>query len=152
MKKLQDWLKEKGIWFKIIDRPETVHTAEAASAAGLDLKRVAKSLVLLTRKKDPILAIIPGNCRADKQKIRDALDLSKINMAPFDKAKNYSGYEPGATPPVHHKLKMRVIIDKRLLQYKSIYGGGGSRYKLVELKPQDVVEINNAIVADIIES
>jgi prolyl-tRNA editing enzyme YbaK/EbsC (Cys-tRNA(Pro) deacylase) len=46
---------------------------------------------------------------------------------------------------------MKVILDKKLMQYKSIYGGGGERTKLLELKTNDVIRLNNAIIADITE-
>ena len=52
---------------------------------------------------------------------------------------------------VNHKVKMKVILDKKLTQYESIYGGGGERTKLLELKTQDIIRLNNAVVADITE-
>ena len=72
-------------------------------------------------------------------------------MVPFEEAQDYSGYLPGATPMIHHKLKMRVIIDKGLLKYDTIFGGGGQRTKLLELKTDDVIKLNDAIVGDVIE-
>ena len=52
---------------------------------------------------------------------------------------------------VCHKIKMKTVLDKKLTQYESIYGGGGERTKLLELKTQDVIKLNNAIVAEITE-
>jgi len=46
---------------------------------------------------------------------------------------------------------MKVILDKKLIQYESIYGGGGKRTKILELKTKDVIRLNNAVVADITE-
>ena len=58
---------------------------------------------------------------------------------------------PGATPMVHHKIKMKVIIDEKLIKYDSIFGGGGLRTKLLELKTSDVVRLNKALIDDITE-
>jgi len=33
--------------------------------------------------------------------------------------------------------------------YETVYCGGGSRDKLLELKTSDIVRLNNAIIADI---
>jgi len=46
---------------------------------------------------------------------------------------------------------MRVIIDEKLTKYDSIFGGGGERTKLLELKTEDVIKLNDGIVADITE-
>jgi len=44
---------------------------------------------------------------------------------------------------------MRTVVDKSLLEHDTVYCGGGSRDKLLELKTEDIVKLNNAIVADI---
>ena len=149
--KLEDYLKENNIWHKFIDKPETIHTSDAAEKAGIELKRVTKSLILLNKDKNAILAIIPGNEKLSFSKLKKAVQSKKVRMVPFEDAKEYSGYLPGATPMVFHKLKMKVVIDKKLIQYKSIYGGGGTRLKLLELKTEDVIKLNNAIIEDITE-
>ena len=148
---LRDYLKREGIWYKFVDKPETIHTADAAAKAGIELKRVTKALVLLDHDKNPILGIIPGDCKLSFSKIKDAAGVKKIRLVPFEEAENYSGYLPGATPMVHHKMQMKVVLDKKLTQYESIYGGGGERTKLLELKTDDVIRLNNAIISDITE-
>lgn len=68
---------------------------------------------------------------------------------PFNQAKKISGYPPGGTPSVGHKTKMRVILDRSLLSYETIYCGGESRDRLLELKTKDVLRLNNAITAEV---
>lgn len=148
---LEEYLKKEGVWYKFVDKPETIHTADAAAKAGIELNRVTKALVLLDQDKNPILAIIPGDCKLSFSKVIEAIGAKKVRMVPFEEAEKYSGYLPGATPMVHHKVKMKVVLDKKLVQYESVYGGGGERTKLLELKTDDVVRLNNAIVADITE-
>ncbi|MBI5871721.1 aminoacyl-tRNA deacylase [archaeon] len=148
---LEIYLKQEGVWYNFVDKPETIHTADAAAKAGIELNRVTKALVLLDQDKNPVLAIIPGDCKLSFSKVKEAAGIKKIRLVPFEEAENYSGYIPGATPMVHHKIKMKVILDKKLMQYRSIYSGGGERTKLLELKTEDVIKLNNAIVADITE-
>jgi len=147
---LEKFLSDRKIWYRLIEKKETVHTADAASATGLDLKRVTKSLVLLNEKNEPFVVIIPGDCRLDYKKITTAIGFDKIHLCPFEEAHKYTGYDPGATPPLCYKVKMAAIIfDSKLLAYKTIFGGGGARNKVIELKTQDVISINDAIVADV---
>jgi prolyl-tRNA editing enzyme YbaK/EbsC (Cys-tRNA(Pro) deacylase) len=52
---------------------------------------------------------------------------------------------------VFHKSRMRVVMDTRLTRFDSIYGGGGTRTRLLELKVSDVIRLNDAILGDITE-
>jgi len=144
------YLKQNNVWFRIIEKETTVHTADAAAASGLPLNRVTKSLVFLA-DNSPILVIILGNCIVNKDKLKVAIDAKDVEIVPFDQSEKYSGYAPGATPPVHHKKIKKVVIDNRVMQYETVFGGGGSRTKLVELKSEDIQKLNNAIVADVAE-
>lgn len=144
------YLKANNVWFNLISKESTVHTTDAATAAGLPLERVTKSLVFLADEK-PVLVIIPGDCRVDKGKLKEVLTVRNVRLVPFGEAEKYSGYPPGATPPVCHKRIKLVVIDQRVMKFKTVYGGGGSRKKLIELKPEDIQKLNKAIVADVCE-
>jgi Cys-tRNA(Pro) deacylase len=148
---LKKYLEEEGVWHKFVDKPETIHTADAAEKAGIELNKVTKALVILDQDRNPILGIIPGDCKLSFSKVKEAAAAKKVRLVRFEEAENYSGYLPGATAMVFHKIKMKVILDKKLMQHKSIYGGGGERTKLLELKTEDVIRLNNALVADITE-
>jgi len=148
---LEKYLLENNVWHRFVDKPETIHTADAASLAGIDLHKVTKSLVVLDQDKNPILAIIPGDCKLSFDKVKAVTGAKKVRLVPFEEAENYSGYLPGATPMVCHKVKMKVVLDSKLKDFDSIYGGGGSRTKLLELKVQDIIKLNGATVGEISE-
>jgi Cys-tRNA(Pro) deacylase len=142
------YLEKNQIWHRILDKEETIHTTDAAAATGVPLERVTKSLVFLADKK-PILVIIPGTHRVDLRKLKNALNIQKVHIVPFSQVKEYSGYLPGATPPIRHKQIMDVVIDITVMHHETVYGGGGSRNKLIELRTQDIQQVNSAKVADI---
>jgi Cys-tRNA(Pro) deacylase len=148
-KDLIENLEEKKVWFKMIEKETTVHTADAAAATGIPLERITKSLVFLDENKLPVLVIIPGNCFVNEQKLKNVIG-SSVKLASFTEAEKYSGYPPGATPPVCHKIE-RVVIDERVMKYETVFGGGGSRNKLIEMKPEDIKKLNNAVVEDVAE-
>jgi len=148
---LQNFLEENKIWHRFINKPETIHTKDASLISGIDLHQLTKSLVLFDENNCLFLSIIPGDCKLNMEKIKSALKVKSLRLVPFEEAQNYSGYLPGATPMIFHKSKMKVILDKQLLSYENIYGGGGSRDRLLELKTSDVITLNNALVEDICE-
>jgi prolyl-tRNA editing enzyme YbaK/EbsC (Cys-tRNA(Pro) deacylase) len=97
------------------------------------------------------LLIVSGDRRVSLRRAAEALNTRNIQLLPFSETESVSGYPPGATPSVHHKTPMTVVLDRDLLTHETIFCGGGSRDKLVELRTQDILRLNNAVVADISE-
>jgi Cys-tRNA(Pro)/Cys-tRNA(Cys) deacylase len=147
---LEEYLKQNSVWHRFVDKPETIHTKDAALHTGIDLERITKSLVFLADGK-PVLVVVPGNSRVDMGKLRDLTKTRDVVLVSFEKAREYSGYDPGATPPINHKNITLTIIEKRLCDYKTIYGGGGVRNKLIELRPEDVIRLSEALIANVVE-
>ncbi len=148
---IETYLQENKAWHRFIDKPETVHTSDASLKTGIDLHKITKSLVVLNENRDPFLAIIPGDCKLSFNKMKNVTESRKIRLATPEEAESFSGYLPGATPMVHHKLEMSVIVDKKIAKYDTVYGGGGIRTKLLEMKVSDVIRLSKAVVADITE-
>ena len=146
---LEDYLKSQGIWHRFIPKPETVHTADAARVSGIELRKITKNLVFRVDDREYALLIVPGNRKVDLKRAAESLGAKKISLVPFDKSEAISGYPPGGTPSVGHRTRMRVVFDKSLQAFETIYCGGGTRDKLLELKTEDVIRLTGAIIADI---
>jgi Cys-tRNA(Pro)/Cys-tRNA(Cys) deacylase len=146
---LEKYLIQNNIWHNFILKQETVHTADAAKASGVDLHRLTKNLVSETNQGEHVLLIISGDMKVDLKAAAKALKVGNIRLVPFNKAEEISGYPPGGTPSIGHKTKMRVVIDEDLLKFETIYCGGGSRNRLVELRTKDMMKLNDSVVAKI---
>ena len=44
-KDLEEYVTNAGVWHRFVEKPETVHTAIASRATGIDLNRITKKLV-----------------------------------------------------------------------------------------------------------
>jgi len=146
---LEEYLKKSGVWYRFMDKPETVHTADASHATGIELSTITKNLVCKTSDGSYALLVVPGNRRVSLQKAAQALNTRNIQLLGFNEAEAISGYPPGGTPSLHHKTAMSVVIEKDLLSNEKIFCGGGSRDRILELKTEDVVRLTHALTADI---
>ncbi len=146
---LEAYLEENGIWHRFIEKSETVHTADASEATGIDLHRITKNLVSKTRKGDYALLVVPGDSRVDLKAAAKALGTKNVRLMPFSEAETISGYPPGGTPTIGHKTPMKVILDEELAGFETFYCGGGSRDRLLELRVDEVKRLTDAIVAKI---
>ena len=148
---LEDYLKENGVWHRFLAKPETIHTADASRETGIQLNRITKNLVCKTSDGDYALLIVPGNRKVNLRKAAQALNTRNVRLLGFDEAETVSGYAPGGTPSVYHKTRMNVVLDMVLLDQETVFCGGGSRDRLLELNTQDVIRLDNATVTDISE-
>lgn len=146
---LEEYLKSQGIWYRFISKVETIHTADAARVSGIELRRITKNLIFRADDRDYALLIVPGDKKVNPKRAAEALGATKVSLVPFDQSEAISGYPPGATPSVGHRTKVRVVIDKSLLDLETIYCGGGSRDRLLELRTQDVIRLTGALIAGI---
>ncbi|MFB0502668.1 MAG: aminoacyl-tRNA deacylase [Candidatus Bathyarchaeia archaeon] len=147
---LEGFLRKNGIWHRMIPKLETVHTTDAADVTGIALHRITKNLVSVTDAGEYVMLIVPGDRKINLKSAAQALNVRNVRLVPFDQAEGISGYPPGGTPSIGHKTKMRTLVDESLLEYETVYCGGGSRHKLLELKVADIIRLNNAEVAKII--
>jgi len=148
---LATYLKRNHIWHRFLGKPETTRTADASAATGIELHRITKNLVCRTSDGRYALLILQGDRRVNLQRAAQALGARNVQLLGFNEAEAVSGYAPGGTPSIHHKTTMSVVVDKGLLSSDTIFCGGGSRDRLLELKTEDVLRVNNAIVSDISE-
>jgi Cys-tRNA(Pro)/Cys-tRNA(Cys) deacylase len=116
---------------------------------GLELRRVTKNLVAIDSQGRYVLLVVPGDRKVDLKATAEALGVEHIRLVPFEKAEEISGYPPGGTPTVGHRTKMLVLMDKSLLAFETLYCGGGSRTRLLELRTEDILRLTEAKVASI---
>lgn len=146
---LDEYLRRQGVWHRFVPKRETVHTADASMATGIDLHRITKNLVSVTDAGEHVVLVIPGDRRVDLKAAARALGAKNIRLLPFDEAETFSGYSPGATPSLGFRAQMRVVVDRELTYFETLYCGGGSRDRLLEIRVEDVVRLNGATVAPI---
>ena len=123
-----------------------MHTADASEATGIELHRITKNLVSRTNEGEHVLLIVPGDRRVNLKAAATALGVKNVRLMPFDESEAISGYPPGGTPSIGHKTRMRVVVDSELTEFETLYCGGGTRERLLEVKVEDVIRLNDAIV------
>ena len=142
---LTTYLKDTGIWHRFLQKPETVHTVDASRETGIELSRITKNLVCKTDDGRFALLVVPGDRRVNLQKAAQALAARNIQLLAFNEAESVSGYPPGGTPSVHHLTPLKVVIDESLLDHETLFCGGGTRNRLLELRTKDILKLTNAV-------
>ncbi|WP_455368400.1 aminoacyl-tRNA deacylase [[Eubacterium] cellulosolvens] len=148
---LKQFLDNNDLWHQFVMKSETTHTADAAQVTGIELSKVTKNLVSITDTGEYVLLIVPGDSKVNLKEAARILRVKKVKLVPFSDAEKISGYPPGGTPSIGHKTRMRALIEKKLLNFETVYCGGGSRDKLLELRVEDIIKLNNAVIAELVK-
>jgi Cys-tRNA(Pro) deacylase len=126
----------------------TLTAQAAATAIGCDLRQIVKSIVFVCEGSH-ILALIPGDERADETKVAAAAGVTTVRIASADEVVAATGFEPGAVAPFPQRAIWRAFIERTVLQHKKVWIGAGSSTHMAALAPADLQRLARAKPADL---
>ena len=130
--------------------PQGTPTAEdAARAVGCRLDQIVKTVVFVC-DGEYVLALVPGDRRADERKIAVAMGAREVRVARADEVVEATGFEPGAVAPFPRRDVVAVLIERTLLQHQRVWIGAGSPRHMAVLAPADLQSLAGARGADLV--
>ena len=140
---------DRGVAIAVTRFPATTRTAQdAAHQIGCSVAEIVKSLVF---HADGAAAVVlcSGAARVDEAKLRAVLGASGIRRATADEAKSATGYAIGGVPPFAHTNDIRVVIDRGLLEFTTVWAAAGLPDAVFPIAPADLVRLSAATLADV---
>src|SRR5258708_35739310 len=93
-------LDERDVPYKVKRHSRPVFTSEdAASERGVRLSQIVKTMLVVTRTHDYLVALIPGHCRLSLKRLGSIVNDKHLQFVARDKVKDLTGYQPGAVSP-----------------------------------------------------
>jgi len=144
-------LRASGVDARLEEFQEGTPTAAAAARAiGCEPEEIVKSLVFICDGR-PVLALVPGDRRADPNKVAAAVTAGYARVARPEEVLAATGFEPGGVAPFPSAAVTRVLLEKELLIHETVWAGAGTSRHMVGLSPVDLVRIARAEPADLAE-
>jgi Cys-tRNA(Pro)/Cys-tRNA(Cys) deacylase len=128
----------------------TATAEDAARAAGSPLAQIVKSIVVVCDDR-AVMALVPGDRRADLDKIARAANAGKARIATAAEVQDSTGFAPGAVAPFPLPKVELVLIDQGLLAHDTVWIGAGSPAHLAALSPADLVRLARARPIDAVQ-
>jgi prolyl-tRNA editing enzyme YbaK/EbsC (Cys-tRNA(Pro) deacylase) len=151
VERVADVLRRSGSEGRIEEFPKGTPTAEAAAeAAGCGLGQIVKSLVFEADGRF-VVAMIPGDRRADRAKVAHALGVKKARVASAEEVEAATGFAPGAVAPFPLPGVQRLLIDRRLVTQELLWVGAGSEHHLAAISPPDLMRLTRAQTGDFVQ-
>jgi prolyl-tRNA editing enzyme YbaK/EbsC (Cys-tRNA(Pro) deacylase) len=148
--RVQAELKARGGTGEVVELAASTRTSqEAAAAIGTTVAQIAKSLVFLAGS-DPVLVIASGVNRVSLAKL--AAHLGAAATRPdADTVKRLTGFPIGGVAPVGHPSRLRVLIDRDLLQHREIWAAAGTPHAVFRTTPEELERMTGGEVVEIRE-
>ncbi len=122
---------------------------DAAARMGVPPKRVFKTLVVRGSKSGVLVVSIPGGSELDLKALAGLSGNKKVVMVPLKEVRQLTGYTRGAVSPLGMKSSYPFYLDQSALKFPSIYISAGAHGVQINLAPQDLVKILEAITGKI---
>lgn len=120
---------------------------EAATARGLALDRVVKTIVVRRGEGDLLMILVPGDRVIDWAKLRRVCGVSRMSLASAEEALAATGYAPGTITPFGSLTALAVIADSSMGGLASI--GGGAPGVAINLDAGELIAFLKAKVEDV---
>ena len=155
IQRVLDAAARKGVTIEVTRFAESTHTAaEAATAVGVELGQIVKSLVFVVPSGDgpePLLCLVSGPNRVDVARLAAVAGESDVRRATAREARELTGFSIGGIPPIGHSRPLRVIMDPDLGRYPIVWAAAGLPTAVFPVPPGTLRILANAMVAPIVE-
>jgi Cys-tRNA(Pro) deacylase len=152
VERVSGFLRQMGAEARVEEFSTGTPTAvEAAQAVGCKLGQIVKSLVFDCDGRW-VVVLVPGDRRADLDKIAGAAGAKKARIAKPDEVERATGFVAGAVAPFPLPNVDRVFVDRGLLAHKRVWIGAGSTSHMAEVAPADLIRLARAQPIDGVEA
>ena len=143
--------REAGLDPDVHEFPQGTKTAaDAARAVGCDVGQIVKSLVFVA-DGEPFIALTSGPNRADTERLAGLLGAAEVRRATPDEAREATGFAIGGTPPLGHPRRLRMLLDRDLLAYETLWAAAGTPNTVFRLSAEDLLRVTGSEPADFTE-
>jgi Cys-tRNA(Pro) deacylase len=150
VERVTSYLREARAEVRVEEFPDGTPTAQdAANAVGCELAQIVKSLVF-TCDGQPVVALVPGDRRADSAKVAAAAGAAKARIASPERVRELTGFEPGAVAPFPLTRVQRIFVEPALLAHQRLWVGAGSDRHMAGLSPAELVRLTRAETRDLV--
>jgi Cys-tRNA(Pro) deacylase len=123
----------------------------AAAAIGVSAELILKTLLFAGEDGSFVVAIANGTRRVSPRLLSAASGLARPRPARPETVFDVTGYPAGGVAPLGLPDDVPVIVDQNVVALPVAYGGGGQHDLLLRLQPAEIIRLNRARTARIVD-
>ena len=121
---------------------------DAARAIGCELSQIVKSIVLVCDGAF-VLALVPGDRRADEQAVATAVGAKDVRAARPEEVLQATGFEAGGVAPFPQRAIAQTLMDRSFLAHAVVWIGAGTPSHMASLAPVELARLARARTFDL---
>lgn len=137
---VEKFLVEHNIPFQVIPHEHSSTSLQAARAAKVPARRLAKA-VLLEDGEHFMMAVVPSTCHLDVDELSRQLGRHLSLAAEPEVEDIFRDCEKGALPALGPAYGLETVWDERLLESPELYFEGGDHEHLVHVATRDYLHL-----------
>jgi Ala-tRNA(Pro) deacylase len=134
-------LEENRIPYEIFEHEPVYTNPTMAAALKVSESETVKSLVLLTKEKEMVVLVMPGDKRVDWKKAAVGIGTKKVSFAKPEAVLETVGCEVGCVPPFGQLTELPIFMDKDLARKEVVYFNPGVHDKSFKIKAWDLKKL-----------
>jgi Cys-tRNA(Pro) deacylase len=113
-------------------------TGHSSAALGVPEHSVVKTLVMEDEQAQPLIVLMHGDRKVSTKELARQAGLKRIVPCKPEVATRHSGYLIGGTSPFGTRKRMRVFLERSVLDLDRVYINGGRRGYLLGMPPSEI--------------
>ncbi len=136
-------LKERGVSFRLrpYDFKEKGGAPHAAKELGVEEHLVIKTLVMEDEEGNPLIVLMHGDREVSTKALARAIGAKRVTPCDPEVAQRHTGYLIGGISPFGTRKVLPVYVEESILELPRIFINAGRRGLMVELSPQDLLQV-----------
>lgn len=136
-------LEQNKIAYEIFEHEPVYTNPTMAAALNVSESETVKSLVLLTKEKEMVVLVMPGNKKVEWKKAAAGIGTKKVSFAKPEAVLEKVGCEVGCVPPFGHLTDLPIFMDPELARKDYVYFNPGVHDKSFKIKAWDLKKLCN---------
>jgi len=134
-------LKDAKIPYEIFEHEPVYTNPIMAEALNVSEGETVKSLVLMTKEKEMVVLVLPGDKKVDWKKAAAGIGTKKVSFAKPEAVLDQVGCEVGCVPPFGQMADLPIYMDPELAQKDYVYFNPGVHDKSFKIKAWDLKKV-----------
>ncbi len=136
-------LEKYEIPYEVFEHEPVYTNPTMAEALNVSEADTVKSLVLLTKEKEMVVLVLPGDKKVDWKKAAAGIGTKKVSFAKPEQVLEKVGCEVGCVPPFGQLADLPIFMDPELGKKEFVYFNPGIHHKSFKIKAWDLKKICN---------
>jgi prolyl-tRNA editing enzyme YbaK/EbsC (Cys-tRNA(Pro) deacylase) len=143
-------LRDAGVDARVVEFEQPTRTsAEAAAAIGCAVAEIAKSIVFRGQHSGlAVVVVASGDNRVSEAKVAAALG-EPLARADAGFVRAATGYAIGGVAPIGHAQPVRLLLDRDLQRFATVWAAAGTPFSVFPLTPGELRRLTGADWADV---